>query len=140
YPAVNFPLAGIRTSTGFVTTRASKFGFSLTMERSAEGWTAAAEYSTDLFDADRVERMLDHWRVVLESIVLTPAQRVSEIPLLTAAERQQILVEWNRTEREYPLDKCVHHLFEEQVERTPDAVAVVFEDQRLTYRELNVRA
>src|SRR5437763_621412 len=94
----------------------------------------------DLFDADRVERMLDHWRVVLESIVLNPAPRVSEIPLLTAAERQQILVEWNRTEREYPLDKCVHHLFEEQVERTPDAVAVVFEDQRLTYRQLNVRA
>jgi amino acid adenylation domain-containing protein len=140
YPAVNFRLPGIQTSPWFVTTRTSKFDFSLTMERSAEGWTAAAEYSTDLFDADRVERMLDHWRVVLESIVLNPAQRVSEIPLLTAAERQQILVEWNRTEREYPRDKCVHQLFEEQVERTPNAVAVVFEDQRLTYRQLNVRA
>src|SRR5437773_6032589 len=140
YPAVNFWLPGIQTSPWFVTTRTSKFDFSLTLERSAEGWTAAAEYSTDLFDADRVERMLDHWRVVLESIVLNPAQRVSEIPLLTPAERQQILVEWNRTEREYPLDKCVHQLFEEQVERTPDPVAVVVEDQRLTYRELNVRA
>ena len=140
YPAVNFRLPGIQTSPWFVTTRTSKFDFSLTMERSAEGWTAAAEYSTDLFDADRVERMLDHWRVVLESIVLNPAQRVSEIPLLTAAERQQILVEWNRTERDYPRDKCIHRLFEEQVERTPEAVAVVFEDQRLTYRQLNVRA
>src|SRR5205823_12715699 len=121
YAAVNFRLPGIQSSAWFVTARTSKFDVPLTMERSAEGWTAAAEYSTDLFDADRVERMLDHWRVVLESIVLNPTQRVSEIPLLTPAERQQILVEWNRTEREYPLDKCVHQLVEEQVERTPDA-------------------
>src|SRR6266487_2870770 len=140
YPAVNFRLPGIETSPWFVTTRTSKFDFSLTLERSAEGWTAAAEHSTDLFDADRVERMLEHWRVILENVVAIPTQRVSEIPLLTAAERQQILVEWNRTERDYPRAKCVHHLFEEQVERTPDAVAVVFEDQRLTYRELNERA
>ena len=62
------------------------------------------------------------------------------MPLLTPEERRQQLVEWNATEAEYPRDKCIHQLFEEQVERTPDAVAVVFEDQRLTYRELNARA
>ncbi|PYL70307.1 MAG: non-ribosomal peptide synthetase, partial [Verrucomicrobia bacterium] len=140
FPEVVFELPGIQTAPSFVTTHTSKFDFSLTVERSAEGWTAAVEYSTDLFEADRVERMLDHWRVILESVVTNPALRVSEIPLLTAAERQQILVEWNRTEREYPRDKCIHQLFEEQVERTPEAVAVVFEDRRLTYRELNVRA
>src|SRR5438094_3551679 len=140
YPAVNFRLPGIQTSPRFVTTRTSKFDFSLTMERSAEGWTAAAEYSTALFDADRVERMLEHWRVILENVVANPTQRVSEIPLITGAERQQILVEWNRTERDYPRDKCIHHLFEEQVERTPDAVAVVFGVQSLTYRDLNERA
>ena len=61
-------------------------------------------------------------------------------PVLTEAERHQILVEWNQTERDYPRDKCVHQLFEEQVERTPEAVAVVFEGQSLTYRELNARA
>ena len=60
--------------------------------------------------------------------------------IMTEAERHQILVEWNRTERDYPRDKCIHQLFEEQVERTPDAVAVVFEDQSLTYRELDQRA
>ncbi|MEI7941283.1 MAG: hypothetical protein WCK27_31800, partial [Verrucomicrobiota bacterium] len=60
-------------------------------------------------------------------------------PVLTEAERHQILVEWNQTERDYPRDKCVHQLFEEQVERTPEAVAVVFEGQSLTYRELNAR-
>ena len=140
FPEVVFELPGIQTAPWFVTTHTSKFDFSLTVERSAEGWTAGVEYSTDLFEADRVKRMLDHWHVILESVVTNPALRVSEIPLLTAAERQQILVEWNRTEQEYPRDKCVHQLFEEQVERTPEAVAVVFEDQRLTYRELNVRA
>jgi non-ribosomal peptide synthetase component F len=61
-------------------------------------------------------------------------------PVLTEAERHKLLVEWNRTERDYPRDKCVHQLFEEQVERTPEAVAVVFEGQSLTYRELNARA
>src|SRR6266516_19965 len=140
YPAVNFRLSGIQASPWFVTTGTSKFDFSLTLERSAEGWTAAAEYSTDLFDADRVERMLEHWHVILENVVANPTQRVSEIPLLTAAERHQVLVEWNRTERDYPRDKCIHHLFEEQVERTPDAVAVVFGVQSLTYRDLNERA
>ena len=68
------------------------------------------------------------------------AQSTAETPPLTVAERHQILVEWNRTEREYPRDKCLHQLFEEQVERTPDAVAVVFEADSLTYRELNLRA
>lgn len=140
FPAALFSLPGIQTEPWFVTTHTAKFDFSLSLEPSVEGWTAKAEYSTDLFEADRVERMLDHWRVILEAIVSDPSKRVSEIPLLTATERHQILVEWNQTERDYPRDKCVHQLFEEQVERTPEGVAVVFEGQSLTYRELNARA
>ena len=65
---------------------------------------------------------------------------MGELPLLSAAERHQLLVEWNDTTTEYPTDKCIHQLFESQVEKTPDAVAVVFEDQQLTYPELNQRA
>jgi amino acid adenylation domain-containing protein len=140
YPEVQFLLPGLQTSPWFVTTRTSKFDFGMAVERSVDGWTATVEYSTDLFDADRVERMLEHWRVILENAVAKPAQRVAEIPLLTAAEVDRLLVEWNRTERDYPRDKCVHHLFEEQVERTPEAVAVVFGVQSLTYRDLNVKA
>ena len=60
--------------------------------------------------------------------------------MLTEAEKHQLLAEWNDTKREYPKDKCIHELFETQVEKTPDAIAVVFEDQQLTYRELNSRA
>ncbi|HEY9657256.1 MAG TPA: amino acid adenylation domain-containing protein, partial [Allocoleopsis sp.] len=69
-----------------------------------------------------------------------PNQAITELPLLTESERQQLLVEWNNTQTHYPQDKCIHQLFEEQVDRTPDAVAVVFENQQLTYRELNQRA
>ena len=84
--------------------------------------------------------MLGHFETLLEGIVADPDRRLSELPLLTGAERQQLLVEWNRTEAPYPKDWCLHELFEEQVERTPDATAVVFEDRRLTYRQLNQRA
>jgi amino acid adenylation domain-containing protein len=140
YPAVELILPEIQTAPWFVTTHTSKFDFSLTVERSADGWMAVAEYSTDLFDAGRVERMLEHWRVILESIVTNPDQRVSEIPLLTAAERRQILMEWNAPRTDYPEAKCVHEWFEAQAARTPEAVAVVFEEHRLTYAELNRRA
>ena len=81
--------------------------------------------------------MVGHFQVLLEGIVANPDQRISDLPLLTEAEKHQLLVEWNDTKTDYPNDKCIHELFEAQVEKTPDAVAVVFEDQRLTYRELN---
>ena len=98
------------------------------------------EYSTDLFDGDRMERMLGHYGRLLKSIIKNPEGRIEELEILTEREREQLLVEWNRTEREYPSGKCVHELFEEQVRRTPGAVAVVFEREELTYGELNARA
>jgi non-ribosomal peptide synthetase component F len=110
------------------------------VEKSPAGWVTTAEYSTDLFDAERVERMLGHWRVILESIASNPDQRLEEIPLLTGPERQQLLVEWNRTQRTYPPSAGIQQLFADQVARTPDAVAVVCENQSLTYRELNAQA
>jgi len=97
-------------------------------------------YSTDLFEAAFIERLVGHFRTFLAGIVADPGQPIGQLPLLTEAERHQLLVEWNDTRTEYPLDRCVHELFEAQVERVPDAVAVAFEDQKLTYRELNSRA
>jgi amino acid adenylation domain-containing protein len=84
--------------------------------------------------------MLRHFRTLLEGIVANPEQRISELQLLTEAEKHQLLVEWNDTKRDYPSDKCIHQLFEARVEKTPSALAVVFEAQQLTYRELNNRA
>ncbi len=98
------------------------------------------QYNTDLFDAATIERMAKHFERLLNSIVLNPQQPISQLPMLTEVEQQQLLFEWNNTQADYPLDKCIHQLFEEQVERTPDNIAVVFEDQQLNYRELNARA
>ena len=98
------------------------------------------QYNTDLFDAATIERMAKHFVRLLNSIVLNPQQPISQLLMLTEVEQQQLLFEWNNTQADYPLDKCIHQLFEEQVERTPDHIAVVFEDQQLNYRELNARA
>ncbi|MFZ2106192.1 MAG: amino acid adenylation domain-containing protein, partial [Roseiarcus sp.] len=98
------------------------------------------EYSTDLFDDARIERMVGHLSTLLEAAAANPNQRLADLPLLTEGERQQLLVEWNRTEAPFPSDRCLHELIEDQVERTPDAVAVTFEGRQLTYRQLNERA
>ncbi|WP_166481988.1 amino acid adenylation domain-containing protein [Scytonema sp. UIC 10036] len=98
------------------------------------------QYNTDLFESTTIERMALHFVTLLEGIVANPGKQIFQLPILTEAEQQQLLVEWNDTQADYPQDKCIHSLFEEQVARTPDAVAVVFEDQKLTYGELNSRA
>ena len=97
-------------------------------------------YNSNRFEDAAIARMLGHLQVLLEGIAANPHQPLKNLPLLTPAEKQQTLVEWNGTKAEYPQDRCIHQLFEQQAQRTPDAVAVVFEDQKLTYRELNERA
>lgn len=133
-------LAGLKLNPIHVHSGTAKFDLLLSLEESADGIGGFIEYNTDLFDAATIARMLGHCQTLLESIATDPEQRLSVLPLLTAAERRQLLVEWNDTRAELPGQKCVHELFQEQVERTPDAVAVVFQDEELTYRELNRRA
>jgi amino acid adenylation domain-containing protein len=97
-------------------------------------------YDGSRFEQDTINRMLSHFVTLLEGIIANPSERISQLPLLTKVEEQQLLIDWNNTEVDYPSKQCIHQLFEEQVERTPDAVAVVFEGQQLTYNELNCRA
>ncbi len=97
-------------------------------------------YAQCRFNDTTIARMLGHLRTLLKSMVANPEQRLSDLPLLSEAERHQLMVEWNDTKANYPKDACIHHLFEAQVERNPDVVAVVFDTQQLTYRELNRRA
>lgn len=97
-------------------------------------------YDVERFEHAAVQRMLAHYRVLLESVVAAPGGRISELPILTPAERARLVVEWNRTATHYPRDRSIKDLFEEQAGRTPDAVAVEYEGQWLTYRELDVRA
>ena len=117
-----------------------KFDLSLTMVEGTEGFTASLQYNSDLFDDTTIDRMICHFQTMLQGIVANPGQWLSDLPILTNTERLQLLVEWNETKRDFPKDKCIYELFEAQVERTPEATAVVYENQRLTYRELNIRA
>ncbi len=118
----------------------AKFDLTLSMENTASGLIGVWEYNTDLFDESTIARIAKNFQTLLEGIVVNSKQKISELPLLTETERHQILVECNNTWAEYPQDKCIHQLFEEQVERSPNAVAVVLEGEQLTYRELNVKA
>ena len=136
FPEVSLELPDIRSTPWPVDTHTTKWDLHLAVEQTGDGWVATAEYSTDLFDADRVERMLGHWRVILENIANDPGQTLANIPLLTEHERHRLLVDWNKTERDYPQEKCVRQLFEEQAARTPDAVAVVCDGESLTITAL----
>ncbi len=139
-PMPQIQMTGLTVSPLGVETTTAKFDLTLSLENTATGLIGVWKYNTDLFDASTIARMARHFQTLLEAIVANPQQRVSQLPLLTERERHQLLVEWNTTTKEYPFDKCIHQLFEEQVERSPDAIAVVFEDKQLTYRELNQQA
>src|SRR5439155_1461814 len=96
-------------------------------------------YSPELFEESTIRRLAGHYRCLLEAILANPSRRVDELRLLPDAERQQDLVEWNATAVELP-HRCLHELFEEQARATPNAVAVIFGQERLSYAELNARA
>ncbi|NEO38504.1 MAG: amino acid adenylation domain-containing protein [Moorea sp. SIOASIH] len=97
-------------------------------------------YDTSRFETDTIARILEHLQTLLEAMVANPNIELGQLPLMKEVERDQILVEWNKTKTDYPTDKCIHQLFEEQVENNPNAIAVVFEQQKLTYSELNSKA
>jgi aspartate racemase len=133
-------LAGLKLTQLEVGSETAKFDLTLSMIEGPAGLKGWVEYNTDLFDSSTIDRMLGHFRMLLKGVVANREQRLSELPLLTEAERHQVLVEWNDTQTDYLKDRCVHELFEEQAEKNPEAVAVVFDHQHLTYRELNTRA
>jgi amino acid adenylation domain-containing protein len=124
-------------------TAGANFDLTLSMqEKDSELGTeliGAFEYNANLFNADTIARMVESFHTLIEAVVANPQERIRTLPLLTASQEHQLLVEWNNTVTDYP-QKSIHQLFEEQVEKTPDAVALVFEDQQLTYQQLNSQA
>ncbi|MEG4234824.1 amino acid adenylation domain-containing protein [Microcoleus sp. Pol11C3] len=107
---------------------------------SSEGISGMVIYSADLFDEATITRLIGHFQALLESIVTNPEQRIANLQYLSAQERYHLLVECNNTQADYPQDLCIHQLFEMQADRTPDAIALVFGEERVTYRELNLRS
>jgi amino acid adenylation domain-containing protein len=118
----------------------AKCELTLLVEVKKRGFVVSLEYSTDLFEPPTIIRMLNHYANLLKAIADHPGRRLSALQLLDEAERHSQLVDWNSTRSDYPRQSCLHEQFEEQVARTPEAVALVFGDEHLSYRELNERA
>ncbi|MFD2168557.1 non-ribosomal peptide synthase/polyketide synthase [Tumebacillus lipolyticus] len=118
----------------------AQFDLLLTVTEKADGLDISIVYSTDLYEADSIQRMAGHLHTLLEAMVADPDQAITLAPMLTQAERQRLLIDLNQTETDYPREACAHHLFEAQVEKTPDRIALAFEEERISYAELNARA
>ncbi|MEL6468397.1 MAG: amino acid adenylation domain-containing protein [Cyanobacteria bacterium J06623_4] len=121
----------------------AKYELRFNLQDTPQGIAGQIEYNSDLFDEHTIVRMVEHFQTLLTGLVENPERRLSELPILSDAERQMILTDWNRTQRDYQRNRCIHHLFEAQVERTPDAIALIdaiSEEHQLTYAELNAQA
>ncbi|WP_415835401.1 amino acid adenylation domain-containing protein, partial [Corallococcus soli] len=139
-PRASLALPGLRLDSLEMESRTSRFDLHLSLSESAQGLDGSLEYATELFEHATAARLVGHLQVLLEGVLAHPEQRIAELPLLTEAERQQVLVKWNDTRAPLPADTCIHHLFEAQVQRTPDAPALGFEGAWLSYRELDARS
>ncbi|WP_143136382.1 non-ribosomal peptide synthetase, partial [Burkholderia ubonensis] len=137
---VNFP--GLVATPVSVETHTAKFDLTLHVQDAGHGLAGSLEYNLDLFDAATIERMAEHFRQLLEAVIADSNRPLGELSLLSDAERNTLTVEWNRTDTDFGADaeQPLHRLFEQQAERTPDAVAAVHDDASLTYAELNLRA
>jgi amino acid adenylation domain-containing protein len=136
---VEIRLPGLTLDQMPTETSTSKFDLSLVVSEESGNLSCTGEYNTDLFAGTTIERLLGHYQRILEAVVANPEERISELPLLTRAEREQLVVEWNHTRDEVPTE-TIDQLFEAQVERTPNVVAVKFGDLQMTYRDLNSEA
>ncbi|WP_208338929.1 non-ribosomal peptide synthetase, partial [Aetokthonos hydrillicola] len=139
-PSAELELPGLSITPWEIDSVTATDDLLLSMSETETGLVGELVYNSDLFDAITIQRMCGHFQSLLYAIVNNPQQHVAQLPLLSTVEQHLLLNEWNNTTADYPLDQCFPQLFEAQVERTPDAVAAVFEDQKLTYRELNSRA
>ncbi|MEH2407393.1 amino acid adenylation domain-containing protein [Nostoc sp.] len=125
---------------GYIYHGKTKYDLTLVLREQDNGLGMVFDYNAEMFDANTIERMLGHFKTLLEGIVTNPDQLIAELPLLTTPEQHQLLVDWNGKQADYPQNTCIHQWFEAQVKRTPNNIAVSFENQQLTYQELNQRA
>lgn len=139
-PLETLELPGLTLNPLEVDSGTTHFDLTLHIADTGHELIATLAYNTDLFEAATIIRMLRHFQTLLETACAFPDRRLSELSLLTEADREQIVVEWNDTRSYQPNKLCIHQLFEAQAERTPEAIAIVFEDQQLTYKQLNCQA
>ena len=139
-PRQRFELVGLTLEELEIDPGTAKFDLTVDMAEVDDGLSCAFEYSTDLFEPATITRMLGHFQFLLEGVAADPGRRVSALPLMDSSELRQLVVEWNDTAADYPRDACIHQVFAAQARRTPEVVALICRDQRMTYRELNARS
>ncbi|GFM76939.1 non-ribosomal peptide synthetase [Pseudomonas cichorii] len=133
-------LPGLTLSAEHYEHRSTQFDLSLSLTDDGTDLTGSVEYASDLFDDSTIARFMSHFQTLLEGLLGNDLQAVSRLPLLNEEEREQVLHGWNATERPLPGNPCIHELFEQQVRNQPDELALIFEDQHLSYAELNAEA
>ncbi|ACK73821.1 amino acid adenylation domain protein (plasmid) [Gloeothece citriformis PCC 7424] len=139
-PLTTLELPGVELQPLELANQKAKFDLSLIMEETPTGIQGKWEYNQDLFAPEMIAQMSQHFQNILSSAVEFPNLPITQLSFLSPQERQKLLFDWNQTTRDYPLNKCIHQLIEEQVQKTPNAIAIIFEDHQLTYRQLNERA
>ena len=139
-PAQPLKIPGLDVRRASVNRHVAIYDLCFSLRDEPDGLKQSLVYSTDLFESATMERLLAHYRVLLEAVVANPDQSILQLPILPLAEWHQVVVDWNNAAKAYPSEKCIHSLFEAQAQLTPDAVAVVSEVERLTYRELDERS
>jgi amino acid adenylation domain-containing protein len=132
-------LSGLSTKTIPVDGGVSKFDLTLFVVRGNDNLSLTLEYSTDLFDPATIDRMLNHMAILFSSALENPHQRISAITLLSPNDRRQILLDWNATEVVFPRERRIHDLIVSQADRTPDALAVTYNNESITYSQLDIR-
>ncbi len=138
-PRKALTLSGIEVSRKLLPSSSTRFDLEMHLYAEGDGWGGFFVYSLDLFEEATIEGMVRQYITLLEGMLAQPECPVSLVSMMPDRERERILVQWNATRVDYPRDRCIHEVFEEQFERTPEAVAVLFGDETLTYRELNIR-
>ncbi|WP_107666521.1 non-ribosomal peptide synthetase [Cyanothece sp. BG0011] len=136
----NLSLPGLSVAVIEKEWKTAKFDLSLNMEETEEGLWGMFEYKTDLFEAETIQRMVGHFLTLLNNILFHPRQSIQTLDLLTELEKQKLLIKWNKTDANYPKNDCLHQLFERQVNQTPHTIAVEFDNEKLTYSQLNEKA
>ncbi len=139
-PAFDLQLSGLSISREKLYNESSPLDLTLEARETADGVRCVFEYKTDLFDATTIERLAERFQLLLKGIIADPEQRLSDLSMLSESERHQLLVEWNDNRVDFPQHACIHHLFETQAAKTPEAVAAQFRDEQMSYGELNARA
>ncbi len=140
-PAGELTIPGLTIRAVETPLQTAQFELTLSLQEAGDDIVGHLNYASALFDESTVRRYVTYWRRLLEGMTAGAAdQTIVGLPLLDEAERKQVVYEWNATERDYPIEQCIHQLFEAQVDRKPEAIALTFDGQRLGYAELNARA